>query len=95
MTKQTETTQARVKVFKALADPIRLEIIRYLNQLDHGVSCGEVDRAMQIGKTSGSYHFKILQAAGLITTHKVAREKYVALDRATFDQYLIQFWQDL
>ncbi|CAJ1227985.1 helix-turn-helix transcriptional regulator [Lactiplantibacillus xiangfangensis] len=94
MTKQTETIEAQVKIFKALADPTRLEIIRYLNQLDHEVSCGEVDRAMHIGKTSGSYHFKILQAAGLITARKEAREKYVALDQSTFDRYLTHFWQN-
>jgi len=95
MTQQTQTTEAEIKVFKALADPIRLEIIRYLNQLDHEVSCGEIGQVMHISKTSGSYHFKILQEAGLITTHKVAREKYVMLDRSTVDHYLIHFWQNL
>ncbi|KRO03874.1 hypothetical protein IV54_GL001941 [Levilactobacillus paucivorans] len=94
MTKQVNTTEESTKVFKALADPIRLEIIRYLNQLGHEVSCGEVGRVLAISKTSGSYHFKILQEAGLITAHKVAREKYVALDRSTFDQYLTHFWQN-
>lgn len=95
MTKQVEPTENSIKVFKALADPIRLEIIRYLNQLDHEVSCGTVDEVLKIGKTSGSYHFKILQEAGLITAHKVAREKFVSLDRATFDHYLTHFWQSL
>ncbi|MFC6261286.1 ArsR/SmtB family transcription factor [Levilactobacillus fujinensis] len=95
MTKQIQTTEDKIKVFKALADPIRLEIIQYLNQLDHEVSCGEIGRAMHISKTSGSYHFKILQEADLITTHKVAREKYVMLDRSTVDRHLTHFWQSL
>jgi len=95
MTKEQQTVADKVSVFKALADPIRLEIVQYLNQLDHEVSCGEIGRAMHISKTSGSYHFKILQAAGLITTNKVAREKYVTLDRSTVDQYLTHFWQNL
>lgn len=95
MTKQTQKNEATLKVFKALADPIRLEIIRYLNGLDHEVACGEVGQAMQISKTSGSYHFKILQEAGLITVQKIAREKYVQLDRSTFDHYLSHFWQNI
>lgn len=95
MTKQMHTTEESTKVFKALADPIRLKIIGYLNQLDHEASCGEVGQVMGISKTSGSYHFKVLQEAGLITAHKVAREKYIALDRSTFDQYLTHFWQNL
>ncbi|MFC6293919.1 ArsR/SmtB family transcription factor [Lactiplantibacillus daoliensis] len=95
MTKQIQKNEASLKVFKALADPIRLEIIRYLNGLDHEVACGEVGHAMQISKTSGSYHFKILQEAGLITVQKIAREKYVQLDRSTFDHYLTHFWQNI
>ena len=95
MTKQRQTTEAQLKVFKALADPIRLEVIHYLNGLDQAVSCGEIGQAMHISKTSGSYHFKILQEAGLITVQKVAREKYVKLDRSTFDQYLTHFWQNV
>ncbi|WP_373418492.1 ArsR/SmtB family transcription factor [Levilactobacillus yiduensis] len=95
MTKQEMTNKDNIAVFKALADPIRFEIVRYLSQLDHEVACGEIGQAMQISKTSGSYHFKILQEAGLITAHKVAREKYVTLDRSTFDHYLTHFWQNL
>ncbi|WP_125713533.1 ArsR/SmtB family transcription factor [Companilactobacillus kedongensis] len=95
MTKQNYTSEDSIKIFKALADPIRLEIIKYLNQLNHEESCGEIGQAMDISKTSGSYHFKILQEAGLITVHKIAREKYVKLDRPTFDYYLTHFWQNL
>jgi len=95
MKKQTQATEASINVFKALADPIRLAIIRYLSQHDQALSCGEIGQAMQISKTSGSYHFKILQEAGLITVRKVGREKFVKLDRVTFDHYLIHFWQNL
>lgn len=85
----------QVLVFKALADPIRLEIIQYLKQLDHEVTCGEVGQAVHISKTSGSYHFKLLQNAGLITARKAAREKLVQLNVATFDQYVTKFYQYL
>lgn len=95
MVNQLQKNDASVQIFKALADPIRLATIQYLNQLDHEVACGEVGRAMNISKTSGSYHFKILQEAGLITVNKVGREKYVQLDRSTFDHYLTHFWQNL
>ncbi|WP_203638220.1 ArsR/SmtB family transcription factor [Levilactobacillus wangkuiensis] len=95
MLNQSQRSNASVQIFKALADPIRLAIIQHLNQLDHKVACGEVGRAMHISKTSGSYHFKILQEAGLISVNKVGREKYVQLDRSTFDHYLIHFWQNL
>lgn len=88
-----EITQ--VQVFKALADPTRLEILHYLKQQNHEVSCGLVGQALKISKTSGSYHFKLLQAAGLITARKEAREKYVKLNPAGFDRYVTRFYQNL
>jgi len=90
---QNEITQ--IMVFKALADPVRLEIIKYLKHIDHEASCGEVGNAINISKTSGSYHFKLLQTAGLITARKEAREKYVSLNQATFERYVTNFYNDL
>ena len=50
---------------------------------------------MGISKTVGSYHFKLLEKAGLITVKKVAREKYVMLNPKTFDHYVTHFYQSL
>ncbi|ADG40760.1 MULTISPECIES: helix-turn-helix transcriptional regulator [Leuconostoc] len=90
---QIETTQ--VMVFKALADPVRLQIIQYLKHTEHEVACGEVGKAINISKTSGSYHFKLLQSAGLITARKEAREKYVTLNQETFEKYVNHFYDNI
>lgn len=92
--KNVNKTQ-QIAVFKALADPVRLEIIQYLKQTDNEVSCGEVGRAIDISKTSGSYHFKLLQSAGLINARKEAREKYVSLNQSTFDKYVTNFYKNI
>lgn len=88
-----EITQ--IMVFKALADPVRLQIVQYLKHIEHEVACGEVGKAINISKTSGSYHFKLLQSAGLITARKEAREKYVTLNKQTFDQFVTNFYESL
>lgn len=85
----------QIAVFKALADPIRLEIIQYLKQINREISCGEVGKAINISKTSGSYHFKLLQDAGLINARKEAREKYVSLNQTTFDKYVTNFYKNI
>ncbi|WP_338214686.1 ArsR/SmtB family transcription factor [Companilactobacillus muriivasis] len=85
----------QIAVFKALADPIRLEIIQYLKQTDREISCGEVGKAINISKTSGSYHFKLLQDAGLINARKEAREKYVSLNQTIFDKYVTNFYKNI
>lgn len=84
-----------INIFKALADPVRLAIIRYLNNSDQEVACGEVGKAINISKSSGSYHFKLLQDAGLITARKEAREKYVRLNYQTFDKFVIGFFDNI
>ena len=85
----------QIAVFKALADPVRLEIIQYLKQINREISCGEVGKAINISKTSGSYHFKLLQDAGLINARKEAREKYVSLNQTTFDKYVTNFYKNI
>lgn len=85
----------QIQVFKALADPIRLEIIKYLKHNNHEIACGEVGKAINISKTSGSYHFKLLETAGLINTRREAREKYVTLNKQTFDEYVTDFYQNI
>lgn len=85
----------QLAVFKALADPARLEIIEYLKHVDNEISCGEVGKALNISKTSGSYHFKILQEAGLINARKEAREKYVSLNPECFDKFITNFYKNI
>lgn len=51
----------QVIIFKALADQIRLNILRHLKAVGHEVTCGEVGNNLNISKSSGSYRFKLLQ----------------------------------
>jgi DNA-binding transcriptional ArsR family regulator len=84
-----------VKVFKALSDPVRLQILRYLKRVGRGVTCGEVGREISMSKSTGSYHFKTLREAGLINTRRESREKYVSLNREAFDTYVTGFLKAL
>ncbi len=74
---QQQADEMRVKLFKALSDPTRIEIIRYLKKVDREITCGEIGKVVKMSKSAGSYHFKLLREAGLISSRKEAREKYV------------------
>lgn len=91
--KQVEEMQ--VKVFKALADPVRLAIVRYLKKVDREVTCGEVGAAINMSKSAGSYHFRLLREAGLTKTRKESREKYVSLNTEAFELYVTDFFENL
>lgn len=92
---EKQADELRVKVFKALADPIRLEIIRYLKKVDREVTCGDVGKVIQMSKSAASYHFKTLREAGLINSRKESREKYVSLNYDAFDNYVTHFFESL
>lgn len=57
-------------VLAALADPVRLEMVRRLAEAAAPVPCGELYEG--IGKSTASHHFKVLREAGVterITAH--------------------------
>lgn len=83
----TEDDEARVRVLKALADPTRLQIVRYLKRVCRGVTCGEIAQMVQMSPSAGSYHFRTLREAGLTVDERRSREKYVSLNEETFRRY--------
>lgn len=53
------------RIFHAMSDPVRLEIVRQLAQVK-SASCGDLDRGRP--KSSMSHHYRILREAGLMKT---------------------------
>jgi DNA-binding transcriptional ArsR family regulator len=53
------------RIFHALSDPARLEIVRHLSRVREA-TCGELDGGRP--KSSMSHHFRILRDCGLIHT---------------------------
>ncbi|WHX60876.1 ArsR/SmtB family transcription factor [Peribacillus frigoritolerans] len=88
--KQTSDNQ-RIKIFNALADEKRINIIRILSQQDTRPRCSDIGRRLEISKSNGSYHLKILAEANLVHIDKEGVTKYVSLNKETFKQYLPGF----
>jgi DNA-binding transcriptional ArsR family regulator len=58
-------------VLGALADPVRLKIVKKLLQKRHEcLSCTEAAAGAELPKSTLSHHFRILRDAGLIRTDK-------------------------
>jgi DNA-binding transcriptional ArsR family regulator len=55
-------------VLHALADPVRLDLVRQLSESDTAIACGRFDTP--VAKSTLSHHFKILREAGIIATHR-------------------------
>ena len=62
-------------VFDALAHPTRRLILDLLNRKD-GRTLGDIERHLTLTRFGTMKHLRQLEAAGLITTRKVGREKF-------------------
>jgi DNA-binding transcriptional ArsR family regulator len=71
-----------VAVLGALADPMRLSILRALVKEKGCMSCTEASPCPDIAKSTLSNHFRVLREAGLIRTTKqgVENRNVVRLD---------------
>jgi DNA-binding transcriptional ArsR family regulator len=68
-------------VLQALSDPVRLEIVRQLAACpdERGMTCGSVE--IPVTKATGTHHFKILLAAGIMAEQEDGNRKYIRLRR--------------
>jgi len=80
------TTLDGMKILQALADPVRLEIVRQLATcVQNGeMTCGQV--AIPVSKSTASHHFKTLLDAGLIAERSQGTRKYLHLRREEVDR---------
>lgn len=85
----------RVRIFKALADDTRLDIIRTLYANNKEMNCGEVRDIRDTSKSNTSYHLRTLREAKLIKVRKEAQTKYMSIDMETFQTYLPGFLDTL
>jgi DNA-binding transcriptional ArsR family regulator len=75
-----------VTVLQALADPVRLEIVRQLADAgDNGeLRCGQID--VPVGKSTASHHLKVLGAAGITSERAEGTRKYIRLRTEELDR---------
>lgn len=85
----------RVKIFKALADESRLAIIRALHEHHNELAYASLSDQLNLGKSTISYHIKIMREAGLVTLTRQGQSKQVALNQVVFDGVLPGFLQTL
>jgi DNA-binding transcriptional ArsR family regulator len=91
-TKQSHTPQPDLdgielaEVLHALADPVRLEIVRQVSACPDSdpLTCGQLELA--VSKSTGSHHLKILHEAGITSERAHGTRKFISLRRADLEQ---------
>ena len=93
-------------IHKALANPVRRQILQWLKDpdqhfleqelpLDMGVCAGLIDRRLGLSQSTVSAHLATLQKAGLISTRKVGQWSFFKRNEATIEAFLQHMQQGL
>jgi DNA-binding transcriptional ArsR family regulator len=75
--KQPETALDVVTVLHALADPVRLEMVRQLADCKSELSCGQIE--VPVTKSTATHHLKVLTGAGITAEREQGTRKFVSL----------------
>ena len=79
------------ETFKALADPVRREILVMLKQ--GKMSAGEIGQAFDMTGATISYHLSQLKKAGLVMESKQKNYIYYELNTSVFEEVMLWFTQ--
>ena len=71
------------ELLQALADPMRLAIVRALAESGTELSCGVFE--LPVTKPTLTYHFRTLKLAGIIGARMEGTRKFIHLRRAQLD----------
>ncbi|HEY1094906.1 MAG TPA: helix-turn-helix domain-containing protein [Glycomyces sp.] len=74
------------EVMHALADPVRLEMVRRLAQNSGDENCIGVTDGITIHKSTVSHHFRVLRESGVTETRVDGRNRYVQIRRAALEE---------
>jgi len=74
------------EVMHALADPMRLEMVRRLAENDNDENCVGLSDGITIHKSTVSHHFRVLREAGITSTRVEGRNRFVRLRRDALDE---------
>lgn len=80
-----EQAEALAERFKAIADPVRLQIVNRLSGAADGVCVCDIVDGMDKSQPTISHHLKILANVGLVRREKRGRWAWYHLEAAEFE----------
>jgi DNA-binding transcriptional ArsR family regulator len=73
-----------MSVLQALADPVRVNIVRQLAACDGEMGCGALE--VPVTKSTASHHIRTLVLAGVIGEREEGRRKFLWLRRSELEK---------
>ncbi|MFN0176160.1 MAG: ArsR/SmtB family transcription factor [Saprospiraceae bacterium] len=76
----SEQLRPAVRILRALAHPLRLRIIRVIEENNGSANVGEIFATLKIEQSVASQHLRILRQAALVNTRRDRKFVYYSLD---------------
>lgn len=77
----SQDAEAAALVFKALADPHRIQIVNLLANSADPVCVCDITSSLDVGQPTASFHLKKLLLAGLLNRKKIGTWSYYSLNQ--------------
>jgi DNA-binding transcriptional ArsR family regulator len=74
---------ALTEVLHALSDPLRLELVRRLDECGTERPCGSFD--LPIAKSTATHHWRVLRESGVVAAREEGTKKFNRIRRADLD----------
>jgi len=87
---QGDFDKRAVKIFKALADRNRYNILKLLVEKGE-LSCADFDGKFELTKPAMSHHYRILENAGLIDVRKQGLHIYMKANLKLLEKFVPKF----
>ncbi len=71
-------------VLHALSDPVRLDMVRQLDECAGEKACGTLD--VPIAKSTATHHWRVLRDAGMVSAREEGTRKFHRLRRDDLDR---------
>jgi ArsR family transcriptional regulator len=74
-----KATDPEIQMLQAVADPVRLSILRQLGSSDDAVCACDFTECCTVSQPTVSHHLKVLRDAGVVTTRRQGTYIYYRL----------------
>ncbi len=82
-----DETEKLAEVFKALADPTRLRLVKLLSESGGALCVNALARILGVTQSAVSQHLRVLRQAGLVRGERRGPFVHYSLDRDGLEQY--------
>lgn len=81
-----DRTQELAELFKAVADPTRLRLVKLLAESPHALCVNALTARLGVTQSAVSQHLRVLRQVGLVSGERCGNQVHYSLDRRKIEQ---------